>query len=387
MASIFSASTIRRYWHCGLIVAVFVGMQWFLGIFARVDHTYGNVRWYIDVAQQMHERGFFNVWTPYPPVFPVVLYLTTSVFRTAASFLLFWKILNIGLVGGIGFYVYKILAIHDRDRALFAAAAYVLINATWNSRLTIGLFMDQFEYLPILLVMISVYLLMRGRLAYAAVVTGIGAMTKLFPGVIVLVALFGLNRKQKIRYMAIFVVTCIVIVSPYFVGGTQPLRSWYEFSASRGGWETVWTYPKIKFPPIPKPILLTVPFTHDARPYTWLGWLTAASMLCYLWLRRRKRSDLRFAREALCLILLLLIFSKGVSSYFIFWIFPLLFVRYRPVKAFLICVAFMLVANIEFFTDTYWISIWTRHIMFILLFAHQALSSARSDLRDLACKA
>ena len=111
--------------------------------------------------------------------------------------------------------------------------------------------------------------------------------------------------------------------------------------------------------------------------------LTAASMLAYLWWQRRTASSMLFTRKTLCLLLLLLIFSKGVSSYFIFWIFPLLFVCYRPILAFTICVVFMLVANIEFFVDTYWISIWTRHAMFVALFVHQALRSQKDDMGEL----
>jgi hypothetical protein len=365
------------------MVGLFLVMQWFLGLFARVDHSYGNVRWYLDVARKMHGGGFFNVWTPYPPVFPILLYLTTSILMAYSGFLLFWQSLNVALVAGVALCIYKMLFTRDRHRALLAATGYVLINATWNSRLTIGLFVDQFEYIPIFLVMLSMYLLMRNRLVWSAVVAGIGAMTKLFPAVILLLALFSLERKHKIRYTAVFALTCIVIISPYLIGGTQPLRSWFEFSAARGGWETIWTYPQIKFPPIPNPRQLTVPFTSDARPYGWLAWLTAASMLAYLWWQRRTASRMLFARKTLCLLLLLLIFSKGVSSYFIFWIFPLLFVCYRPMLAFIVCVVFMLVANIEFFVDTYWISIWTRHAIFVALFVHQALHSQKDDMGEL----
>jgi hypothetical protein len=240
--------------------------------------------------------------------------------------------------------------------------------------------MDQFEYLPIFLVMLSLYMLIRNRITWSAVIAGIGAMAKLFPAVVFLLALFGLERKHKVKYVVVFTLTCFIIVSPYLIGGTQPLRSWVEFSTARGGWETVWTYPQIKFPPIPNPRQLTVPYTSDASPYGWLAWLAAASMLGYLWWQRRSSSNALYVRKALCMILLLLIFSKGVSSYFIFWIFPLLFICYRPLAAFAICMTLMLVANIEFFIDTYWTSIWTRHSIFAALFAHQAIRSRTDDI-------
>lgn len=368
------------------MIGLFILLQWLLGHFARVDHTYGNVRWYFGVATRMHDKGFFNVWTPYPPVFPALLYLATSVLTTYSGFLLFWKCLNVTLVAGIAVCIYLMLRARDSHRALFAATGYVLINATWKSHLTIGFFFDQFEYFPIVLVMLSLYLLMRRRVYWSAVVVGIGAMAKLFPAVILLVALFSLKGKQKIRYAAVFALTCIAVVSPYLIGGTQPLRSWLAFSSGRGGWETVWTYPKIKFPPIPNPDLLAIPVTTEVRPYGWLVWLTAGLMLVYLWWQRHTESRMLLARKTLCLLLLLLIFSKGVSSYFIFWIFPLVFVCYPPIAAFALCVLFLLNANIEFFVDTFWISIWTRHALFVALLVHQAIRSGKDDIGTLPVK-
>jgi hypothetical protein len=357
------------------MVVVFVFLQKLLGTFARADHTYGNVRWYFDVGAAMHERGFLGVWTPYPPVFPGALYMLSAFQKGLEGFINLWKILNLIGLALIAHLVYRLLEGNGRARALPAALGFALINATWASRMTIGLYMDQFDYLPVVLMLASLLLLMRNRLALSAIVCGVGFMTKIFPGAVLLIALLSLDKKQKIAYLATFAVVCAAILMPYLVRDTEPLVSWYNFTASRDGWETVWHYPTVKFPPIPDPDLLVEPFRSDARPYAWLSWLGALSMLAYMawqW-KARPRGGASAPQQAMCLLLLFLIFSKGVSSYFVFWIFPLLFVCYRPLLAFMLCCAFILVANVEFFVDTHWLSIWVRHGLFVALLLSQVI--------------
>jgi hypothetical protein len=295
------------------------------------------------------------------------------------GFINFYKILNIVGLACITYLVFRTLRKDGGDRAILAVFGYALINATWASRMTIGLYMDQFDYLPILLMLVSLHLLMKDRLAFSAIFCAVGFMTKMFPAVVLIIALFALGKKQKVAYLITFAVVCAAIIAPYFVRDTEPLVSWYNFTASRDGWETVWHYPKVKFPPIPNPELLVEPFRSDARPYAWLTWLSALSMLGYMVWQRKGQALLRASlpQQALCLLLLLLIFSKGVSSYFVFWLFPLFFICYRPLLAFVLCCIFILVANIEFFVDTHWLSIWVRHSLFIGLLLGQIITRYR----------
>lgn len=367
-----------------IMVVVFIFLQKLLGAFARADHTYGNVRWYFDVGAAMHERGFFNVWTPYPPVFPGLLYMLSAFQREVQGFINLWKILNLVGLALIAHLVFKILRGAGGQRALPAALGFALINATWASRMTIGLYMDQFDYLPILLMLLSLYLLERRMLTLSAATCAAGFMTKVFPGAVLLIALFALEKKRKITYLIVFAAVCAAILIPYLARDTEPLVSWYNFTASRDGWETVWHYPRVKFPPIPDPNLLVEPFRSDARPYAWLTWLGALSMLGYmLWqYKGGPRGGASLPRQTLCLLLLFLIFSKGVSSYFVFWIFPLLFICHGPLLAFILCCVFILVANTEFFVDTHWLSIWTRHGLFAALLIVQMALQSRSPRRE-----
>ena len=363
-----------------VMIILFILLQKVLGVFARPDHTYGNVRWYFDVGAAMHERGFFEVWTPYPPVFPMLLYVLSAFQKEITGFINLYKILNLVGLALIAGLVFRILRDEGVLKAMPAAFGFALINATWASSLTIGLYMDQFEYLPIIMMLLALFLLMRNRPLLSAVFCGIGFMTKVFPGLILLIALFNLERRRRVVYLTTFAVVCGAILLPYLIRDTEPLVSWYNFTASRDGWETVWHYPAVKFPPIPDPDVLVEPFRSNARPYVWLTWLSVISMLGYMVWRMRggPRGFAGLPQQALCLLLLFLIFSKGVSSYFVFWIFPLLFICYRPIPAFVFCTVFILAANVEFFVDTHWLSIWTRHGLLAGLLAQQLISQLRS---------
>jgi len=378
---------IQRYSGYGLLVLLFLAVQGLLGLYAEPGRAYVNIAWYGDLAHQMHRHGFFHVWSPYPPVFPVLLYGLFSILKTHAAFLVFWKVLNVALVGGTALAVHRLCGRGDRNRARQAAFGYLLVNATWTSTVAIGLFMDQFEYVPILLMMVSLDLLVGGRARASAAVCGVGAMTKLFPGVVLPAALFGLERGRAVRYAAVFALTCLAVLAPFLLQGREMLISWLRFTSTRDAWETVWHFPEFKVPPIPDPRVFTVPFDPDHLPghgagrLAWLPWVAAGSMLGFLWSVGRGRDRRALPHKVLGLLLVLLIFSKGVSSYFVFWIFPLLFVCYRPVIGFTLSAVFLLLANLEFRLDFYWAAIWARHLMFAGLLVRQVVELRRWPLR------
>lgn len=366
--------TVRSQYVWMLIM--FLILQISLEFLSESDHFYRNVRWYQRVAEQMHSEGFFEVWTPYPPVFPAFLHIYSGILDSWEGFLLLWKVLNVTLVVAIAFLVYKIVETRSRKTALVSAVGYLLVNATWTSAITVGLFFDQYDYLPVLFMMVSLYLLMEEKIIPSALACGIATMTKLFPAVILPVALITLNKRDRVRYLLFFALACFVVVLPFLVVDVEPLLSFYRFTATRDGWETVWTFPDIKFPPPVPPESLATPFESNTQAYQWLTWIMAASALGYLWWQSKVQSETSAPKRVLVLLLIYLIFSKGVSSYHVFWIFPLLFVVYRPVYAFAICSAFLLVGNTEFANaaikpPTFWLSIFLRHAMFVALLIHQ----------------
>jgi Glycosyltransferase family 87 len=371
-----------KYLDYVILLGLFVMLQVLLAFFVVPKHSLDNVDWYYDVANQMHRAGIFAVWTPYPPLFSVFLYVFSTVFAKWDSFFVAWPVWNAAMVLAIAFLIYKIVQRFSRETALACACGYVLINATINSAITIGLFFDQYDYLPIWMTLASLYLLMRDRPVASALLCGIGAMTKLFPAVFLPVAVLALPKQKRVHYVLFFMFACLIALLPWLITSPGTVRSFYDFYVSRDAWETIWTFPRLQFPPVPSPESFTVPFHADARPYSWLSRLAGVAALGCLWWHSKHKTERVLPRTLFSLLLVLLIFSKGVSSYFIFWVFPLLFIIYRPVSAFLICMALLLVGNIEFAggtiqTSTYWVTIFGRHVILLGLLIESLFDGSR----------
>lgn len=359
-----------KYFDYTVLFLAFIALNLLLPLISPPNHTFKNLPWYWRVATQLHEWGLFAIWTPYPPLFSLYIYLLTTFFNEPEVFFLAWKLLNLAMILMIGFLIYQIKVKNERT-ALVSAFGYMIINLTLTSAITIGYYFDQYDYLAVLCMMTSLYLLVSNRVSGSAILCGIGTMIKIFPGAILPIALVVLDKPMKqFKYFGFFALACATTVLPWLIANPGALRSFYEFSASRDAWETIWTFPELKFPPIPRPESFVLPFHADANPYPWLNWIAGATGLGYLWWKRNSATEMARPRMLLALLLILLIFSKGISSYYIYWVFPLLFVIYKPLCAFVACGALLLVGAIEFVSSpiepvTYWISIFARHIIFL----------------------
>jgi hypothetical protein len=363
-------SSIVQYKSYIILACLFLLLQLILGSFTLENSGMANILWYLDLIDVIVENGLFHTWTPYPPLFAVFLY-GMSLFVGSMSFVLFWKLLNVMLVLGISFFLYKMLEQRDKNAALLAAFGYVLIHLTWKSTVTIGWYFDQFDYIPIFFMVGALYLLQQHKRTISAILCGLGIMTKLFPVVVLLVALFRGSIKERMRYVAIVFFVCLLVMLPFFLVDSSTLTSWLDFSGSRDAWETVWHYPAELFPPIPEVASFSAAFISDENPYLWLMLLTVVSMLGYMWWQKKRETSVTVERVVLVLLLLLLIFAKGISSYFIFWLFPLIFLCYKSKYAFTICAVLLVIVNLEFWW--YWESIFLRHGVFIGVLVHQIL--------------
>jgi 4-amino-4-deoxy-L-arabinose transferase-like glycosyltransferase len=315
-------------------------------------------------------------------VFAIFIY-ATSFISDWKTYLVLWKVLNIFLVLSIATIIYLIIRRSIRIK-LAAVLGYLLINALPNSGISIGYYFDQYDYIPIGLMMASLYLVQKNKIVGSAILCGIGMMTKIFPVVVLLASMATLGTSKKPRYFFCFAITCLLIALPWLLTNTETLKSFYYFTASRQPWETIWCFPKIQFPPVPRPASLVFPFSSSDRPYSWLFWTSAISILGLL-LWRWRIDKRRLAEMAFSVLILLMIFSKGISCYFIFWTFPLLFVTYRPSIAFSVCAILMLIGNLEFAgglvkPSTYWLVMFGRHTVLLALLIH-LLAGSRNWLK------
>ena len=153
--------------HLALIAAGVVGMHLFLWAFADRRPGMQNVQWWQAIANLMHARGFFNVWTPYPPVFPAIFHLASSMLP-AGTIRIAWQTCNILLLIGQAALIFVLVrrllpggTESPVKVSLLAVLAYVAAMWQPRSMVLLGPWMDQFDYLPAFLMLLGVFLLVR----------------------------------------------------------------------------------------------------------------------------------------------------------------------------------------------------------------------------------
>jgi len=371
----------RTILHLLLILVGVAGVQIFLRTFAGSRPPMQNVEWWKALAAAMGKHGFFNVWTPYPPVFPALFY---GLYRTLTASLLLpiWVAANICLLLGQAGLIFAIVrrispgssraALHS---AFVASFAFIVVMFQPRSLVLLGPWMDQFDYLPTFLLLLGLFLLMRKQEAASALVCGLGIMTKIFPGVLVFAAFAALGWKRGLRYGGIAAAVCVAVGAPFFIANNDAFLSTYRWSADRTPWESVWAYAfpgrgtrelLANLPEARSPALIEQQFAVPYRPQEDVPpehgpqspsnlvnrltmSLTAVSMILtsVLVARTKDKSGGDLCRGVLVLVLIFLIFTKGFSSYFVVWAAPLICVAYPGAGGFALCALLILLGNTE----------------------------------------
>ncbi len=446
------------------IVALFALLQFVLWAMGAIPGSQANVWWWTALSTLADRNGFFNVWTPYPPVFTIGHYVATKLFASDTevlaryffegdrnvdvvaaydhSFVVMkrvWMVFNAVFIAAQAWLVYRLHSSAGTPRqlnetsnkyeALLAAGAFVLFNLTWRSQIVIGLGCDQFDYFPSFFYLLGLWLLVEGKPRGAAAITAVGALIKIYPGLLVPLAWAKEGQpKRAAIYTAIVVVLCLAAAAPFLFVNADIFMTTYQWSGTRPGWESVWIYPEKAFPPMPVPGTMVGLFdtrmpevivtTRDGRKipgrivdsdsdslrfeylngeqadipraavadvinmryvdakYRILMLVTIAVLLGLTWyFRRALQTKEGLIRGALLYVLVLIFFSKGISSYFILWFFPFFFILYRPLVACLMFAAFLLVGNAEFMggedLPLFWPSIFVRQAMILAVMVEQ----------------
>lgn len=408
------------------VLVVFLGAQLalvvvtrgsFLPVFLPLGEVPYNVKWWLALGALMAREGPWVVWTPYPPVFPLLhLALFGAMgfdadtlwrhffLRDAAvaghaaeairSAQVMWCCMNAMLLCAIAWLVARLAeAARGRAEAWVAGGAYLLMSQSYASRVLTGVVSDQFDYLPCAMFLFALLALVRDAGASSAAAAAVGTATKLFPVVLAPLACMRLPTwRARTTYVGAFTAVSTILWLPLLTGGQRPVQSFLRFTGDRGAWESVWIFPRRSLPPWPSSQEMLGLFD---RPYPPSGavlssaggsaddlgpWLTLATMVAmgavFAFARNRLRTPHDVVRAALLLLLSLLFFTKGFSSYFVQWFVPLLFVVYRAEVAALWFGAFLVVGNLEFVGDPaswpmYWPSLFLRHALLFALAVDQ----------------
>jgi len=168
---------------------------------------------------------------------------------------------------------------------------------------------------------------------------------------------------------------CAAIAAPFLAADSDAFLSTWRWSADRIPWESTWAwmfpghgtrYPVANLPEIRSPQLIEQQF---AQPYPTgdeaeprgnsvnlitvaLG--TAATLVAGFFLARARRRNLDFLADAgaatrmtLVFLLILMVFSKGFSSYFLVWAAPLICAACPGAGGFALCGLLVVLGNTE----------------------------------------
>jgi len=280
----------------------------------------GNISWWIVLSTLMAEKGMTNVWTPYPPLFPMLhlgllrilgadMNILSSVFfegnRTADAVLVYQEVLSstkiawivfqgvlLLLLAGIIFLLLRRMA--SKKRALLAAGSFLLFHVTATGQITLGLSNDQFDLLAVFFLLLGTLLYLQGKPVFSGTAIGLGILTKLFPVLLLPVITFRSHDRFRWIFLVSLLVTCSLFVLPFFFANSTITLSTYTWTAARPAWEGVWSYnprhPEARpFPALPSavemPDLFTQPFVKSGPRDLWamsLPILTFATIIGYL---------------------------------------------------------------------------------------------------------
>ncbi len=334
--------------------------------------------WYRAFAE-LTRQGYYpydNLWTTYPPLFPVVM---IAIYQVSA-FLPPWEFSNLWftlLLGGFfllfelgNFVLLYLFALRLYPAGAGSiqgqAASATALRACWiYAALFVPVYTvtGWFESYPLFFFLFSLYLLLRNRPYLSAFFTGVGVMIKLIPLILVPVAVQLFSRvKYRLTlgrsplvierepaphrpglsfllpldlpriglYLAVLLVTIAAIGLPFYRLNPALILGSQQITGARAPWETIWALIDGNYDYGVIPLdMRDLSWSPGQAPPTQIPWLLVTlffGLLYGLFYTRpldwaRPHASLPFVGFTLCLFML---WSKGYSPQWLGW--PLFFV-------------------------------------------------------------
>lgn len=364
-----------------------------------LDHS--DFYWYREFAQ-LTRQGYYpyvNLWTTYPPLFPYLMIglWWVSTLLPPWEFPNLWFTLLLGgtfLLFEVGNLVllYAIARRISGTRAALRSAWFYALLFTPVYTLT-----GWFESYPLFFFLLGLYLLLRGRPLWSAMVCGVGFMIKLVPIVLLPIGLrlpreerrrftlpvldLSLDLRHAMLFLGVFAVTVVLIGLPFYLLDSRLAWGSLTISNTREPWETVWALLEGQFDYGIIPLDMRDLSWQPAPPAGGLPWplitLMFAAVFAFIYTRpidwKQPRSVV--AMTGLTVILFTL-YSKGYSPQWLGWVLVFIALLLPNRRGVFYAVALSLANVIEanfFFTivpDEHWLLIATvglRTLIFALV--------------------
>jgi hypothetical protein len=299
--------------------------------------TEGVDYWFYRTLGDLSNLGFYpyrDYWVEYPPVFPwlaVAAYRLTLLFPPTlfrefdasyhlvlGSVMILADLLIVAIVGAL---CLRLAPPGEglRRMVLYAALFWpVLVAVGW------------YDSLPAAMLLVGMWLLLRGQGLGAGAMTGLGFMTKVFPAILGPVGLkFLPQRREKIALFVGAVVVTLLIAVPFFVLSPAYFIASYRVVFARSSWETIWALLDGYFS-FGRVAPLGVRFDPTTAGYiAYRSWvptlpLTIGFVILYalFWFHPVARTPRNLVLFTAISTVGFLLYSKGYSPQFIIYVLP-----------------------------------------------------------------
>jgi hypothetical protein len=282
---------------------------------------------------QWSDKGlypFVDYWLEWPPLFS---WLVVGIYRLSLLIppwtdprLWYNTLLGLSLlpfeVGNFVLVYLLALELYDRAKALKCALIYaclfspLYIWSGWN------------DCMSLFFLLLSLYLILRGRAALAGIMGGLGFWVKVIPILVAPVGLRVLKGVRRKTYFAVAIGTTLVAIAlPFLYINPGFLWAFFANLLGRSSWETVWALLDGYYSyGVVTADRLSIPTEYSAHPSS-LPWpaITAAFALVLIWLYSRRldyRSRLNVVALTGLTVNIFTLYSKGYSPQFIVQLIP-----------------------------------------------------------------
>lgn len=215
-----------------LAAVAFIRMVLLAGLPYESTVGYGDIQTYFQLAQ-IPGLLYLNSWSEYPPLFPFItelVFVLSNANQYAFGYILIILFLaadlaNIALFSSLA----GSTPAGQRQTALFAVFICALPYTWWY-----------FDSLVVLFVLLSIYLVRKGRPLSAAVSIGLGALFKLFPLILLGWLVRKLPRGRFLRALAVTGLMVALVYGLLWALSPEFTLASLQSQPSKGSWQTVW---------------------------------------------------------------------------------------------------------------------------------------------------
>ena len=274
---------------------------------------------------------FVHYWSEYPPLFPLLLNIPLY-WLSGGTFKNYVVLLSIVLlaceVGSLYLLHHLACAGHGRVRALRIVWTYAVLFVP------VFIWLSTFEALVTLFVLGSVWAWLHKRDGLAGLCIGLGAMTKLWPLGLLLLAWRAGRWRSLWRSGLAAASICLVFLTPLYVFSPEFTLASLQAQANKSSWQTVWALldgnlsNTGNFGPLIErfsPERATSPLHYPSRIPSWLTLLPFAAFALFVLTRpptQRAARDIPIV--AGLLLMCFFLWSKGWSPQWQLVAIPLL---------------------------------------------------------------